>query len=221
MSLAEWTAVDRYINDLLVGRDAALDAAVEASAAAGLPPYAVSPSQGKLLMMLVVLARATSVLEIGTLGGYSTIWLARAVASSPGGRVVSLEADANHAAVARANIARGGLAEIVDVRVGPALETLPTLASEGPFDAIFLDADKPNNPEYLAWSLRLAKKGTLIIADNTIREGKVIDAASADPSVRGIRRFHDLVAADPRLTATAIQTVGEKGWDGLTIAIVD
>jgi predicted O-methyltransferase YrrM len=220
MTEAQWTAVDRYFADLLLPADPALESALAASDAAGLPPHNVSPSQGKLLMLLARLQGARRILEIGTLGGYSTIWLARALPA--GGRLVTLEADATHVEVARANIARAGLADLVALRLGPALETLPRLAAEGraPFDLIFIDADKPNNPDYLAWALRLARRGSLIIADNVVRNGAVIDAASDDPSVQGVRRFNARLAADPRVSATAIQTVGSKGYDGFAIALV-
>ena len=220
MTQDRWTAVDRYITDLFVPPDRSLDEALRTSAAAGLPPHNVSPNQGKLLLLLAQLQRARTVLEIGTLGGYSTIWLARALPAD--GRLITLEADAKHAAVARANIARAGLAAIVEVRLGRALDTLPQLFSEGrgPFDLIFIDADKPSNPEYLAWAIKLARHGSLIIADNVVRNGAVIDAASDDPSVQGIRRFNELLAAEPRLSATAIQTVGSKGYDGFALALV-
>jgi predicted O-methyltransferase YrrM len=205
--------VDRYVTDLLVRPDAALAAALEASAAAGLPPHDVSPPQGKLLELLARAIGARAILELGTLGGYSTIWLARAL--PPGGRLVTLEVEPRYAEVARANLARAGLAGVVEVRVGPALETLPRL--EGPFDLIFLDADKAESPDYLEWALRLSRPGTLIVADNVVRGGAVADAASDDPRVRGIRRFNELVAAEPRLEATVIQTVGSKGWDGFAL----
>jgi predicted O-methyltransferase YrrM len=220
MTQDQWTAVDRYINGLLVPADAALEAALEASAAAGLPAINVSPSQGKLLQLLARVMGARMILEIGTLGGYSTIWLARAVPA--GGRVITLESDARHAEVARANIARAGLANVVDVRLGLAVDTLSQLAAErvGPFDLIFIDADKPGYPDYLRWALRLSRVGTLIIADNVVRKGAVIDAASGDALVQGIRRFNELLAAEPRVSATAIQTVGSKGYDGLAIALV-
>lgn len=215
-----WTEVDDYFNGLLLGADEALDAAVAASEEAGLPAIQVAANQGKLLQMLTRLQGARTVLEIGTLGGYSTIWLARVLPE--GGRVVTLEADPAYAEVARANIARAGLAHVVDVRVGPALDTLPELAAEGqgPFDVVFIDADKPSNPEYLAWSLKLTRPGSLIIADNVVRDGEVVDAGSDDPKVRGVRRFTELVAAEPTLTATALQTVGAKGYDGLLLALV-
>ncbi|WP_341529115.1 O-methyltransferase [Nostoc sp. UHCC 0302] len=200
--------------------DPALDAALEASATEGLPPHNVSPNQGKLLLLLAQIHRANSILEIGTLGGYSTIWLARALPTD--GRLITLEADPKHAEIARANIARAGLAKVVDLRLGRALDTLPQLAAEGcgPFDLIFIDADKPSNPDYFAWALKLSRRGTLIIADNVVRNGAVIDAASSDLSVQGVRRFNELLAIEPRVSATAIQTVGSKGYDGFAIAIV-
>jgi predicted O-methyltransferase YrrM len=220
MSQEQWTAVDRYLSDLLIPSDQALEAALQASAAAGLPAINVSPTQGKLLHLLARLQGSRNILEIGTLGGYSTIWLARAL--PPGGRLVTLESDANHAAVARANIARAGLAEVVDLRLGPALETLPQLAAEGqaPFDLIFIDADKPSYPDYLAWAMRLSRHGSLIIADNVVRNGAVLDPASDDPRVQGTRRFNEMLAAEPRVSATAIQTVGSKGYDGFALALV-
>ena len=220
MTQEQWTAVDRYITDLLVPPDPALDAALQASAAAGLPPHDVSPSQGKLLLLLAQIQGARTILEIGTLGGYSTIWLARALPAD--GRLITLEADPKHAEVARANIARAGLSDVVEVRLGRALDTLPQLAAEGhgPFDLIFIDADKASNPDYFAWALKLSRRGSLIIADNVVRNGAVDDAASSDPSVQGVRRFNELLAESPRVSATAIQTVGSKGYDGFAMAIV-
>jgi predicted O-methyltransferase YrrM len=220
MSQDAWTAVDAYLTASLVPSDPALDEALAASDRAGLPAHNVSPNQGKLLMLLAQIQKARNILEIGTLGAYSTIWLARALPA--GGRVVTLEADPRHADVARANIARAGLADAIELRVGPALATLPQLAAEGygPFDLVFIDADKPNNPAYLTWALKLSRRGTLIIADNVVRNGAVIDAASNDASVRGIRRFNAALAAEPRVSATAIQTVGSKGYDGFAIALV-
>ncbi|WP_371773176.1 O-methyltransferase [Streptomyces sp. NBC_01438] len=220
MTQTRWTEVDDYFNALLLGPDEALDAAVEASGKAGLPAIQVAANQGKLLNLLARLQGARTVLEIGTLGGYSTIWLARALPE--GGSVVTLEADPECAEVARRNIERAGLADVVEVRVGPALDTLPLLAEQGygPFDVVFIDADKPSNPDYLAWSLKLTRPGSLIVADNVVRDGEVADAASEDPKVRGVRRFTELVAAEPTLTATALQTVGTKGYDGLLMALV-
>ncbi|HEY8026448.1 MAG TPA: O-methyltransferase, partial [Burkholderiaceae bacterium] len=184
------------------------------------PPHNVAPNQGKLLQLFAQMQNARKILEIGTLGGYSTIWLARALPE--GGRLVTLEANPEHAAVARANIARAGLARIVQVRVGKAIETLPLLMEEGagPFDLIFIDADKPSNPAYLEWSIKLSRPGTVIIGDNVVRNGAVADPASTDANVLGVRCFFDLMAENPRLSATAIQTVGSKGYDGFSLAIV-
>ncbi|MGA2444772.1 MAG: O-methyltransferase [Opitutaceae bacterium] len=220
MSQEQWTAVDRYFADLLVPPDAALEAALQASVAAGLPPINVSPNQGKLLQLLARIQNARTILEIGTLGGYSTIWLARAL--PPGGRLVTLEADPKHAEVARANLARAGLAGVVELRLGHALDTLPQLVKEGrgPFDLIFIDADKPGYADYLAWALKLSRVGSLIIADNVVRRGAVVDAVSADAMVQGVRRFNAMLAAEPRVSATAIQTVSSKGYDGFAIAVV-
>jgi predicted O-methyltransferase YrrM len=215
-----WTAVDQYLTGLFVAPDPALDAALERSRGAGLPPINVSPNEGKLLHLLARSIRAQRILEIGTLGGYSTIWLARAL--PPTGRLITLEANPLHADVARENLARANVADTVEIRVGRAIETLPQLESEraGPFDLIFIDADKPSNPDYLTWSLRLARPGTMIIADNVVRSGEVLDATSADASVRGIRRFNEMLAREPRVSATAIQTVGSKGHDGFALAVV-
>ncbi len=211
-----WHAVDDYLGGLLVGPDAALDAALAANRAAGLPPIDVSPALGKLLNLVVRTSGARRVLEIGTLGGYSTIWLARAL--PPGGRVVTLERNPHHAAVARDNIARAGLADVVEIVVGPALETLPGLT--GPFDLVFVDADKPSNADYLAHAVRLSRPGTVIVVDNVVRRGKVADTADRDPAVVGSRRLIEAMAADPRLDATALQTVGSKGYDGFALAVV-
>jgi len=211
-----WDNVERYISDTLVQPDAALVAALEASDAAGLPAISVSPAHGKLLWLLARMLGAKRILEIGTLGGYSAIWLARGLA--PGGRLVTLEALEKHAAVARKNLARAGLAEVVDVRVGPALGTLPRL--DGPFDLAFIDADKQNNAEYFRWALKLSRPGSLIVVDNVVRDGAVIDARSRDAAVQGVRRLYGLIAAEPRVAATAIQTVGVKGYDGFAIALV-
>ena len=213
-----WTAVDRYLADRLLEPDDALDQALEASTAAGLPPAGVTPTQGRLLELLARIRGARTILELGTLGAYSTIWLARAL--PPGGRLVTLELDAGYAEVARANLARAGLAALVEVRVGPARDTLAALAAEGhdPFDLVFIDADKASNAEYLAAALELSRPGTLIVADNVVRGGSVLDGD--DASAAGVRRFFDLIAAEPRLRATAIQTVGEKGYDGFALAVV-
>ncbi len=215
-----WSAVDGYIVDLLLPPDEALSATLEASAAADLPPISVAPNQGKLLELLARMQGARRILEIGTLGGYSTIWLARGL--SPGGRLISLEAAPKHADVARANIARAGLADRVDVLTGAAAGSLAELVSEGcePFDLIFIDADKESYAEYLGWAMKLSRPGTVIIADNVIRKGAVTDPECEDPRVQGIRRFYDRLAAEPRLTSTAIQTVGSKGYDGFAIALV-
>ncbi|MBD2169050.1 O-methyltransferase [Calothrix membranacea FACHB-236] len=219
MSQEHWTAVDRYITDLFVQPDFALDAALQTAAEAGLPPHNVSPNQGKLLLLLAQIQKARTILEIGTLGGYSTIWLARSLPAD--GYLISLEANPKHAEVAHSNIVRAGLSDIVEIRLGLALETLPQIAAEGrTFDLIFIDADKPSNPDYLAWALKLSRRGTLIIADNVVRNGAVIDAASEDPNVQGIRRFNELLAAESRVSATEIQTVGSKGYDGFAIAVV-
>ena len=220
MTQQTWTAVDDYFNGLLVEEDEALLAAAAGSEAAGLPPHQVAPNQGKLLNLLATIQGARSILEIGTLGGYSTIWLARALPTD--GRLVTLEADEHHAAVAAANVSRAGLDHIVDLRVGKALDALPRLADEGagPFDLVFIDADKPSNPAYLEWALKLTRPGSVIVGDNVVRDGAVTDPADADPRVQGVRRFTELIAQHPRLTATTIQTVGAKGYDGFTLALV-
>ncbi len=220
MSQAQWTAVDNYFTDLFVPPDPLLDAVLQAADEAGLPPHNVAPNQGKLLMLLAQIHGARNILEIGTLGAYSTIWLARALPSD--GKLVTLEADPKHAEVAQANIARAGIGHLVELRQGKALYTLPQLATEGyeTFDLIFIDADKPNNPSYLEWALKLSKPGTLIIADNVVRDGAVIDANGTDPNVQGIRRFNELLAAEPRVSTTAIQTVGSKGYDGFALGLV-
>lgn len=220
MSQQQWTAVDQYLTDTLVPADAALDAALQATADAGLPAISVSPNQGRLLHILALSHGARNILEIGTLGGYSAIWLARAL--PPGGRLITLEADPHHAEVARVNLARAGLAEVADVRLGKALDTLPQLAAEGhgPFDLVFIDADKVNTAAYFEWALKLTRRGSLIITDNVVRNGAVLDAESHDASVQGVRRFLEAMAAEPRVVATAIQTVGSKGYDGLAFAVV-
>jgi predicted O-methyltransferase YrrM len=216
-----WTAVDHYIGETLVPSDAALDAALDASERAGLPAIAVAPNQGKLLALLATIRGAQRILEIGTLGGYSTIWLARSLPS--GGRLISLEVDPKHAEVARANIARAGLAERVDVRVGRALDLLPRLEAErgGAFDFIFIDADKANIPEYFDWALKLSRPGSVIVVDNVVRKGKIIDDSSGDPNVDGVRRFNQKLAALGHVSATTVQTVGSKGYDGFTLAVVN
>jgi predicted O-methyltransferase YrrM len=228
VSRQTWSAVDDYVDRRLVGADPELDAALAASVAAGLPPIAVTPSQGKLLNLLARSIGARSILEIGTLGGYSTIWLARALA--PGGRLVTLEADARYAELAAANIARAGFGAIVDIRVGPALDALPQLAAEAaqgaaPFDFVFIDADKQNTPEYFQAAVGLVRPGSLIVADNVIRDGALVDPADTDPGILGSRRLHELLADEEsqiarRVSATTIQTVGNKGYDGFTLALV-
>jgi predicted O-methyltransferase YrrM len=220
MSQDTWTAVDRYITDSLIPPDHVLVETLETNAASGLPAIDVAPNQGKLLYLLAKIHQAGRILEIGTLGGYSTIWLARAL--PPQGRLVTLEADARHAEVATANIARAGLSEIVELRLGVALESLSQLQKEraAPFDFIFIDADKVNNASYLDRALRLSRVGTVIVVDNVVREGALIEADSQDLSVQGSRRLFERMAADPRLDATALQTVGIKGYDGFALAVV-
>ena len=220
VSQERWTAVDQYISRQLSLTDGDLDAALAANAAAGMPAIDVAPNQGKLLQLFAQLVGATKILEIGTLGGYSTIWLARALPAS--GKLITLEFNPKHAEVARENISRAGLSEKVEIRVGAALDSLPHIEKEkvAPFDMIFIDADKPNNPEYLKWALRLSRKGTLIVCDNVVRDGALIDANSADTSVQGARRLFESLATEPRLSATALQTVGSKGYDGFVMSIV-
>ncbi|NIJ13150.1 putative O-methyltransferase YrrM [Saccharomonospora amisosensis] len=218
MTAGQWTAVDDYFNTHLLGADPALDAAAEASAEAGLPAIAVAPSQGKLLYLLARTSRARSILEIGTLGGYSTIWLGRALPSD--GKLITLEVDEHHAEVARENIDRAGLAARVDIRVGKALDTLPSVREDSPFDLVFIDADKPNIAEYFRWAVELSRPGTVIVVDNVVRGGEVADAGSEDPAVRGVRHLIELLSTEPRVEATALQTVGAKGYDGLAIALV-
>jgi predicted O-methyltransferase YrrM len=220
MSKELWTAVDQYFIDHLFAPGPALDAALKANAAAGLPSIDVSPTQGKFLHLLARIKGATRILELGTLGGYSTIWLARAL--PPEGKLITLEFDPRHAAVATANIAQAGLSAKVEIRVGPALDTLPELYAEShePFDLIFIDADKDNYPGYLKWAIQFSRPGTLILADNVVREGEILDPDSPDPRIQGVRRFIEMIQADPRLDATALQTVGSKGYDGFAIALV-
>jgi predicted O-methyltransferase YrrM len=215
-----WTAVDHYFVEKLIPPDPIWELVSSANAAAGLPHIDVAPNLGKLLHLIARIQRAQRILEIGTLGGYSAIWLARAL--PPDGRLITLEAEAKHADVARGNIARAGVSSLVDVRLGPALDSLQKLWQESsqPFDLIFIDADKENNPAYLEWSLRLSRPGTLIICDNVVRDGAVIDANSSNAAVQGTRRFFEMLAADPRLDATALQTVGVKGYDGFAMALV-
>jgi len=219
-SLDQWAAVDRYFSEQLSLSDPELDAAMAANKAAELPAIDVAPNQGKLLQLLAQLVGARRILEIGTLGGYSTIWLARALPA--GGRLITLEFNTKHAEIARTNIERAGLTQTVEIRVGAALDTLPKLQNESsePFDLIFIDADKPNNSEYLRWALKLSRPGTLIIIDNVVRDGAVIDSASTDKDVQGARQLFELLADEPRISSTAIQTVGTKGYDGFAFAIV-
>jgi predicted O-methyltransferase YrrM len=220
MDQETFAAVDAFVEETLVGHDEALQGALDAAAAAGLPPIQVSPPQGKLLQMLARLQGARTVLEFGTLGGYSTILLARALPA--GGRLITLEANAGYAEVARGSIERAGLGDWVELRVGPALESLPALDDEGagPFDLVFIDADKVNTPNYFAWALDRSRSGSLLVADNVVRGGTLAESASDDPTVQAQRRLHEMLADEPRVTATTIQTVGAKGYDGFTIALV-
>ncbi|HWM63582.1 MAG TPA: O-methyltransferase [Solirubrobacterales bacterium] len=220
MSQERWAAVDGYVTATLSPHDEVFEGALRASAEAGLPAIQVSPPQGRLLQVLAQAIGARSVLEFGTLAGYSTIWLGRALSAD--GRLVTLEADPSYAEVARQNIARAGLEEIVDLRVGPALDTLPLLEAEGagPFDLVFIDADKVHTPDYFLWALERTRPGGLIVADNVVRDGTLADAESDDPKVQAQRRLHEMIAAEPRLSATTIQTVGAKGYDGFTIALL-
>jgi predicted O-methyltransferase YrrM len=220
MADEQWAQVDQYFSEALLPSDPTLESALETSVAAGLPAISVSPSQGKLLQILAQLVDASSILEIGTLGGYSTIWLARGLRA--GGYLVTLEIDPKHADVARSNISRAGLSDIVEVRIGNALETLSQLSAErrGPFDLVFIDADKQNIPTYFEWALKLSRPGTLIVVDNVVRSGAVIDSASSDASVQGVRRFVELLAAETGASGTVLQTVGIKGYDGLAIVLV-
>ncbi len=215
-----WSAVDDYIDGQLALNDAALEASIVANASGGLPAIDITASQGKLLQMLARLAGARRILEIGTLGGYSTIWLARALPAD--GRLITLEFDPSHAAVAKSNIERAGLSHIVEVRVGAALDSLPVIASrnEGPFDLFFIDADKVNNPNYLEWSIKLSRKGSVIIVDNVVREGGLADAGSNDEAIIASRKVVEIIGRDPRLEGTVMQTVGTKGYDGFAVAIV-
>ena len=211
-----WTAVDGYFTEALNPPDSVLDAAQRASGAAGLPPISVSAAQGKQLYLIALTLGARSILEVGTLGGYSTIWLARALPED--GRLVTLEIDPKHAEVARANLNAAGLGEIAEVHVGPAIEALPKL--DGPFDLVFIDADKQSNADYFSWAVTLSRPGTVIIVDNVVRGGAVVDADSKNAAVQGVRRLVDVVAAEPRVSATVIQTVGTKGYDGYLQAVV-
>jgi len=220
MAEAIWTKMDAYFNDQLVGADSALHAAVESSRAAGLPAIQISPTQGKFLMLLARAVGARRILEVGTLGGYSTIWLARALPA--GGRLISCELEPNFAEVARSNLQRAGVGEVAEVRVGRASDTLSRLIADHaePFDLVFIDADKAGYPDYLTAALKLSRPGTVIVADNVVRDGRVADESSTDPDMRGLRRYIEMVAAEPRLSATALQTVGEKGYDGFALALV-
>jgi predicted O-methyltransferase YrrM len=220
MEQDRWTLVDHHITERLVPREPDLDAALKANAAAGLPSIDVAPNQGKLLHLLALSMGARRILEVGTLGGYSTIWLARAL--HPGGRLITLEVDPKHAAVAQSNLDRAGHSQSVELRIGPAKDSLAALIAEGsaPFDLIFIDADKPGIPAYLTLSLKLARLGSLIVIDNVIREGEVINTATTDPAVQGVRTMFEMLAAEPRLSSTAIQTVGSKGYDGFALAVV-
>lgn len=220
MSQELWSAVDAYIEDQVVGHDPLLEGALDAAAAAGLPAISVTPAQGKLLYLLARVQGARNILEIGTLAGYSTIWLARAMPRY--GRLVTMEVDPKHAALARENIERAGFSDVVDVRVGDALAQLAEMArgKEVPFDFVFIDADKQNIPAYFEYALRFSKPGTLVVVDNVVREGKLADASSSDDAVVAVRKFHEMVARERRVTATTLQTVGSKGYDGLTILIV-
>lgn len=220
MGQEQWSAVDEYVGGLLALHDEVLEAALSAGAEAGLPQIQVSPPQGKLLHLLARTLGAKRILEFGTLAGYSTIWLGRALAE--GGSLITLEADSRYAEVAGENIARAGLGDVVDLRVGPALDTLPALEAEGvgPFDLTFIDADKVHSPDYFVWSLDHSRPGSLIVIDNVVRDGTLAEADSDDATVRAQRRLHELIAAEPRVTATTIQTVGAKGYDGFTIALL-
>jgi predicted O-methyltransferase YrrM len=221
MSDPRWSAVDDFVADHLLGGDPVLEAALSANAAAGLPPIDVSAAQGKLLHLFARMMGARRILEVGTLGGYSTIWLARALPD--GGSLVTLELEPRHADVARANIARAGLADRVEIRVGPAADSLATMvaAGEGPFDLVFIDADKPSNTLYLRAALAMTRPGSVIVVDNVVREGGILDPSSNDPRIQGTRALFEAVAAEPRLSATAVQTVGAKKWDGFLLAVVN
>ena len=218
MSQNLWNAIDEYITDRVVGEDEVLRAVTRATVDAGLPQIAVAPNQGKLLYLLARMLGAKRILEIGTLAGYSTIWLARGLAR--GGRIITLEADEKHAAVARENFRRAKLARVINLRVGKALDTLPEVPKSPRFDLVFIDADKANIPAYFGWATTLTRTGGLILVDNVVREGSILEATSEDASVLGVRRLNEMIASETRVTATTIQTVGIKGHDGLTIALV-
>jgi len=224
MSQETWTTVDSYLAETLIPADPILEGALAANAAAELPSIDVSATQGKFLHLLARIHGAKRILEVGTLGGYSTIWLARALPQDPkdGGKLISLEYEPKHATVAQSNIRNAGLSGIVEIRVGAAADSLAQLHKEGaqPFDMIFIDADKPNNPTYLEWAVKLSRKGTLIVVDNVIRDGKIADTDSDDPAITGTRRMFEMLAANPSLEATALQTVGSKGYDGFAFALV-
>jgi predicted O-methyltransferase YrrM len=216
----QWTAVDAYLDAMLVREDEALVAALRDSQAAGLPAIAVTPSQGKLLHLLALMVGARRILEVGTLGGYSAIWMARSL--PPDGKLLTLEIEPKHADVAQKNFVRAGVADRIEIRRGAALELLPRIAADrlGPFDLAFIDADKQSNPEYFEWALELSRRGSLIVIDNVVRDGTVLEEASRDPGVLGVRRLMERMAREPRVSTTAIQTVGAKGWDGLALALV-
>ncbi len=216
MSQKTWSEVDDYLNDRIVRPEEALAAALEASRAAGLPEIAVTAAQGKLLYLLAKTLGARRILEIGTLGGYSAIWLARSL--PPGGRLVSLEYSPKHAEVARANLARAGLAEVAEIRVGAGLALMPSL--DGPFDLFFIDADKEGYPDYFRGCLKLSRPGSVMVFDNVVRDGKIINAATRESTVRAVRQLYDDIAAEPRVEATSIQTVGAKGYDGFCMLVV-
>src|SRR5579862_875241 len=218
--LEKWVAVEDYICDYLIPSDSALDAALESSNAAGLPAINVSPNFGKFLYLLARLQGARNILEVGTLGGYSTIWMARALPA--GGKLITLEYDPKHAEVARKNLERANLLNVVEIRLGKAIETLPKIAAEklGPFDIIFIDADKPSNTDYFQWALKLARRGSIIIVDNVVRDGNVVDPTSTDDAVQGVRRLNDYLKTESRVSITALQTVGTKGYDGFAFALV-
>jgi len=220
MAAETWTAVDEYVAGLLAPHDEALEAALRTSDEVGLPAIQVTPAQGKLLYLLARSIGAKQVLEFGTLGGYSTIWLGRAIPT--GGRLISLEAEPLNAEVASKNIDRAGLGDLVDLRVGPALDELPRLETEGagPFDLTFIDADKVHTPDYFAWALDHSRPGSLIVCDNVVRFGRLADPTSDDPTIPAQRRLHEMLAAEPRVEATTIQTVGAKGYDGFSLALV-